>query len=277
MEFASGGKSMFRSAFHAVSVLILSCLAVAQTNSTDAPRLFESGMNALTGVGFSHNDQNAISNLQRSADLGYPPAQVVLGYIYEAGSAGVSQDAGKAIEYYKKAAKQDDNVGEWMLGRAYLTGVGTPRDLDLAAAALKKAAAHNDPFGLYLLGTVQLEKSQYAQAADSFHKAAMQGLPQAQQQYALLLKEGRGVSTDKFEAYVWLLLATRAGYAAAGPDLGLLESDLGSNQTEQAKTKARDLELSVARLVVARGCTGWQGEFGVIPTPPPPDIQNFCR
>jgi TPR repeat protein len=87
---------MFRSAFHVVSVFMLSGLAVAQANSIDAPRLFESGMNALTGVGPTHNDQNAINYLQRSADLGYPPAQVVLGYIYEAGSAGVSQDAGKS-------------------------------------------------------------------------------------------------------------------------------------------------------------------------------------
>jgi TPR repeat protein len=268
---------MFRKAFRAVSVLILTGLAVAQTNSIDAPRLYEMGMNALTGIGPSHNTQIALNNLRRSADLGYPPAQVVLGYLYETGVAAVSIDPSQALDWYKKAAKQDDNVGEWLLGRAYLTGTGAPRDLDLAAAALKRAASHNDPFGQYLLGLVQLEKNQYPQAVDSFHKAAMQGLPQAQQQYGVLLKDGRGVSPDKFEAYVWLLLSFRAGYAAAGTDLGLLESDLGTNQTEQAKTKARDLEISVGRLVVARGCTGWPGEFSVMPTPPPPDIQNFCR
>ena len=268
---------MFRNAFRAVSVLMLSGLAIAQTNSIDAPRLYETGMNALTGVGPSHNNQTALDSLRRSADLGYPPAQVVLGYIYETGSASVTPDAGQALDWYKKAAKQDDKVGEWLLGRAYLTGVGTARDLDQAAAALKRSASHNDPFGQYLLGTVQLEKNQYAQAADSFRKAAMQGLPQAQQQLGNLLKEGRGVNIDKFEAYVWLLLSARAGNNTVGADLGALEGDLGSNRTEEAKTKARDLELSVGRLVVARGCTGWPGEFNPMPTPPPPDIQNFCR
>jgi TPR repeat protein len=277
MELTSWGKSMFRNAFRVVSVLILTGLAAAQINSIDAPRLFETGMNALTGVGPSRNNQTALDTLRRSADLGYPPAQVVLGYIYETGSAAVTPDAGQALDWYKKAAKQDDNVGEWLLGRAYLTGVGTPRDLEQAAAALKRSASHNDPFGQYLLGMVQSEKNQYTPAADSFRKAAMQGLPQAQQQLGMLLKDGRGVAVDKSEAYVWLLLSARAGNSAVSADLGALEGDLGSSKTEEAKSRARDLELSVGRLVVARGCTGWPGEFDPMPTPPPPDIQNFCR
>ncbi len=268
---------MFRSPFRLVVVLLLSGLAAAQTNKIDAPRLYEMGMNALTGIGPSHNDQEAIEYLRRSADLGYPPSQVVLGYIYETAAAGVAQDAGQAIDWYKKAARQDDNVGEWLLGRAYFIGLGTARDLDQAAAALKKAASHNDPYGEYLLGMVLLERTQYPQAAEMFRKSAMQGLPQAQQQLGSMLKDGRGGAVNKFDAYVWLLLSARAGNTAVGVDLGMLEGDLGTNQTEQAKTKARDLELSVGRLVVARGCTGWPGEFNAVPTPPPPDIQNFCR
>src|SRR3954453_23573648 len=134
MEFRFGGIPMFRRGF-GLAVLLLAGLAVAQTNSIDAPRLFETGMNALTGVGPSHNFQTAVESLRRSADLGYPPAQVVLGEIYETGSANVAVDAGQALDWYKKAAKQDDNVGEWLLGRAYLTGVGTGRDLEQAAAA----------------------------------------------------------------------------------------------------------------------------------------------
>ena len=268
---------MFRSASRLVSVLLLSGLAVAQANKIDAPRLYEAGMDALTGIGPSHNDLTAVDNLRRSGDLGYPPAQVVMGYIYETGSASQAADPVQALEWYKKAAKQDDNVGEWLLGRAYLTGLGTSRDLTQAATVLRRSASHNDPFGQYLLGTVLLEQSQFAPAAEMFRKAAMQGLPQAQQQYGSMLKEGRGVAINKSEAYVWLLLAGRAGNTMVGADLSSLEGDLGSNLTEQAKTRARDMELSVGRLVVARGCTGWQGEFNMMPMPPPPDIQNFCR
>ncbi len=268
---------MFRSVFRVVSVLVLAGLAVAQSNKIDAPRLYETGMNALTGFGPSHNVQTALDSLRRSADLGYPPAQVTLGYIYETGTAEVPQDGGQAIEWYKKAARQDDNVGEWLLGRAYLVGVGTPRDLDQALPPLKRSASHNDPYGEYLLGTVLIEKNQYTPAADAFRKAAMQGLPQAQHQLGMLLKDGRGVAADKSEAYVWMLLSARAGDLTLGMELQALEADLGSNKTEEGKTRARDMELTVGRLVVARGCTGWPGEFNPMPTPPPPDIQNFCR
>ena len=266
-----------RFSYIVVGLLLSSSWAAAQLNSTDAPRLFYQAMNALTGVGPSHNNQVAVDYLRRSADLGYAPAQVALGYIYETGSAAVAPQPSVAMDWYKKAAKQGDNLGAWLLGRSYLTGAGTARDLDQAATYLRKAATQGDAFGQYLLGTVLLEKSQYADAAGWFRKAAMQGLPQAQQQLGMLLKQGQGVAPDKSEAYVWLLLSARAGNSAAGPDLGALEGDLGTNQTELAKSKARELEPTVSRVVVAHGCTGWAGEFGVIPTPPPVDIQQFCR
>lgn len=68
-----------------------------------------------------------------------------------------------------------------------------------------------------------------------------------------------------------------AGNSAVAADLQQLEADLGSNQVEQAKTKARKLESFVARAVVAKGCTGWAGDVDPIPTPPPPAVQRFCR
>ena len=142
---------------------------------------------------------------------------------------------------------------------------------------MKKAATHDDPFSEYLLGMIRLERSDYGPAAEWFRKAANQGLPQAQQQLGELLKQGKGVSLDKFEAYVWLLISFQAGNTTVANDLQELEAGLGSNQVEKAKTAARDLERSVSREVVARGCTGWPGEFDALPAPPPPDLQRFCR
>ncbi|HEY7617722.1 MAG TPA: tetratricopeptide repeat protein [Terriglobales bacterium] len=255
----------------------LAGLAHGQAN-LNAPRLFELGMNALTGIGPGRDDMAAMENFRRSADLAYPPAQVVLGYLYETGSI-VAAQPGAAVEWYKKAAKQDDRVGDWLLGRMYFTGSGVARDLSLAQAALQKAANQGDPFGQYLLGMVLLERNQYAQAGDWFRKAAVQGLPQAQQQLGLLLKQGQGVPLNKFDAYVWLLVSYDGGNqtATVASNLAALQADLGSTQVEQAKFKARDLEQTTNRVVVARGCTGWQGEFSAIPAPPPPDIQRFCR
>ena len=114
-------------------------------------------------------------------------------------------------------------------------------------------------------------------AADWFRKAAMQGLPQAQAQLGELLKDGRGVTADKFEAYVWLLVSFDAGNQTVAADLAALEGELGSNRVDEAKSKARDLEQTVSRAVVSRGCSGWRVSSTWYPAPPTPDIQRFCR
>lgn len=252
-------------------------LAEAQTNTLglNAAQLYEKGMNALIGTGVSRSDLNAVDYIRRSAELGYPQAQVTLGYFYDTGNV-LTLEPDQAASWYKKAALQDDSLGEWLLGREIYLGVGI-RDLNEASTWLQKAARHDDPFGQYLLGQIRLERNDDSQAADLFRKAANQGLPQAQQQLGLLLKQGRGMSEDKFEAYIWLLVSFDAGNEKVANDLQQLEADLGSNQVEKAKSKARELEKTTSRAAVARGCTGWPGEFDDVPTPPPPDVQRFCR
>jgi TPR repeat protein len=266
---------MRRRVSHLVLAVFLLLPALSSAQSPNAPRLFELGMDALLGVGPDRDEQSAIDYIRRSADLGYPPAEVVLGYFYETGTI-VPSEAGQAAVWYKKAAQQDDPVGEWLLGRLIFTG-GIQRDLNEAARWLQKAAGHNDPFGEYLLGRVKLERQDYAAAADSFRKAAMQGLPQAQQQLGLMLKQGQGGNINKSEAYMWLLMSFNAGNQAVATDLRELVADLSTAQVSQAKSKARELEPITNRVVVARGCAGWAGEYNDIPVPPPPDIQRFCR
>jgi uncharacterized protein len=257
--------------------LLLSPVAFAQTASLglNAPQLYEKGLNNLMGIGSSRSDLNAVDYFRRSAELGYPPAQVALGYLYDAGSV-VSQDSGQAADWYKKAAKQDDRLADWLLGRLYHTGNGIPRDLSAAESWLQKAASQGDPFGQYLLGLIKLERND-SEAAEWFRKAAMQGLPQAQAHLGELFKQGQGVTADKFEAYIWLLVSFDAGNQTVSADLAALEGELGANRVDEAKSKARGLEQTSSRTVVSRGCSGRSGEFNLVPTPPPPDIQRFCR
>jgi uncharacterized protein len=266
--------------FRRIPVLCLAAVllgpAFCYAQSPNPERLFEIGMNALTGLGDSYNVQTALEYIRRSADVGYAPAQVMLGSLYDTGRL-VAREPIQAADWYKKASNQGDPIGAWLLGRLYYTGTGVPKDLDLAAAALQKAASQGDPFGEYLLGMVLVERVHYAQSAAWFRKAAMQGLPQAQLQLGLLLKDGKGMNVDKPAAYQWLLMAYEAGNQAAGVPLRQLDGELSVSQIDQAKSQARQLEETNSRVVVARGCTGWPGEFDAVPAPPPPDIQTFCR
>ena len=257
--------------------LLLSSLAFAQSGTLGlkAPQLYQKGMNSLLGAGVSRNDLNAVDYFRRSAELGYPQAQVALGYFYDTGSI-VPRDSQQAADWYKKAARQDDRLADWLLGRLYYTGDGVPRDLNTANSWLLKAANQGDPFGQYLSGLIRLERNDYAKAADWFRKAAMQGLPQAQQHLGELLSQGQGVNQDKFEAYVWLLASFDAGNQTVATELSALEGDLGSTRVEEAKNKTRDLEQTSSRAVVSRGCE-WIGALDPVPTPPPPDVHRFCR
>jgi len=261
----------------AASFLAFCYGTTAQTSAGPGPSaLFEKGMNALGGSSATRSSANAIEYFRQSAELGFPPAQTALGYLYETGHATTS-DAGEALRWYKKAASQGDALAQWLVGRMVLTGEVPPRDLNEASAWLEKSAAQDNPFAEYLLGKVALERNDYSRAAEFFRDAAKQGLPQAQLHLALLLTAGQGVPQDRVEAYVWMLVSRNSAVKANAADLQALESELSSSQIEQAKSRARELEGTTSRSVVGRGCDGWRGEFDDIPSPPPPDTQRFCR
>ena len=258
------------------SILVLwNTIALAQSASPEA--LYERGVDAITGIGPSRNDALGIDYFQRSAGLGYGPAQIALAYYYETGTS-VARDPGQAVDLYRKAAQQGDPLAGWLAGRLFFLGAAGARDLDAAQKWLKLAADQNNAYGAYYLGRVMADRD--ATKAPRLYKiAADQGLPQAQYFYAKALKDGRGIPQDRFTAYVWYSVAADAGYAAAGPDLGELNSGghLTTDQIAQAQAKARDLEQVVIRAVTARGCSGWDGEFDEFPAPPPPQLQRFCH
>lgn len=264
--------------FAALASLVLTCVvAVGQTPAgPDPSALFDKGMNALVGSGATRSRANAFEYFRRSSEMGFAPAQVALGYLYETGLS-TTADPREALDWYRKAAQQGDPLAQWLVGRMIYLGEVPPRDLNEAATWLKKSSEENNPFAQYLLGTIARERSHYAEAAGLFRKAAEQGLPQAQFQLALLLRDGQGVRLDKVEAYEWMLVSSDGGFRSLGTSLQVLEAELSSTELEQAKSRARELEGSSVRSVAANGCTGWRGEFDEVAAPPPPDIQRFCR
>jgi uncharacterized protein len=257
------------------ALVLLSPLAYAQSTSPDA--LYERGMDAITGVGAARDDQQGIDYFRRSAEVGYGPAQIALGYYYETGTA-LAKDQTHALDLYRKAAQTGDPLAAWLTGRLYFLGSGVPRDLDAAQKWFKMSASQNDAYGAYFLGRLMADRDS-AKAPALYKIAADLGLPQAQYYYGKALKDGRGIAQDRFNAYVWLSIAYDAGYKAAGPDLVALSSGdaLTREQIADAQSKAREMEQVVVRAVTSRGCSGWDGEFDDLPNTPPPSLQRFCH
>lgn len=264
-----------RRTFSLIILALLSTIAPGQSSSPDS--LYERGMDAITGVGSSRNDLAGVDFFRRSADLGYGPAQLALGYYYETGTI-VTASPGQALDLYRKAAQTGDPLAGWLAGRLYFVGAAGTRDQDAAQKFLKIAADQHNAYGAYYLGRLMADRD-YTKSPKLYKIAADQGLPQAQYFYAKALKDGRGIQQDRLTAYVWDIIASDAGYSLANADLVELERDgnFTSDQIQQAKAQARDLEQVVIRAVTARGCSGWDGEFDDFPTPPPPRLQRFCH
>jgi TPR repeat protein len=264
-----------RRTFCLILLALTSALAFAQSNSPQA--LYERGMDAITGVGPSRNDLEGIDYFRRSADLGYGPAQIALGYYYETGTV-IAGSQSQALDLYRKAAAQGDPLASWLAGRRYFLGNGVPQDLDAAQKWLKPAAEQNNAFAAYYLGRIMAERD-YNKAPALYKIAAEQGLPQAQYLYAKTLKDGRGIAQDRFNAYVWFTIALDAHYTAGSSDLAEIDGGgfLTMAQLSEAKAKARELEHTVIRAVNSRGCSGWDGEFDEFPTVPPPKLQPYCH
>lgn len=258
-----------------ILLALTSALAFAQSNSPEA--LYERGMDAITGVGPSRNDLEGIDYFRRSADLGYGPAQIALGYYYETGTV-IAGSQSQALDLYRKAAAQGDPLASWLAGRRYFLGNGVPRDLDAAQKWLKPAVEQNNAFAAYYLGLIMAERD-YNKAPALYKIAADQGLPQAQYFYAKTLKDGRGIAQDRFNAYVWFTIALDAHYTAASTDLAEIDGGgyLTLAQISEAKAKVRELEQTVIRAVNSRGCSGWDGEFDEFPAVPPPKLQPYCH
>jgi len=259
----------------AVSVVLLNMAVFAQSSSPEG--LYERAMDQISGAGPSRNDLQAIDTFRRSAELGYGPAQVALGYFYEMGQLTAGSQS-QAVEWYRKAANQGDVLAQYLLGRSYFLGGGIQQDVIAAQKWLKASADQGNPFATYYLGRIMADRD-YPKAPALYKAAADQGIAPAQYYYAKALKDGRGVEMDRFNAYVWFVIALDAGQSRAAADLSELDGGgfLTQTQISDAKGKARELEQTVIRVVNARGCTGWDGESNDFPTPPPPKLQRFCR
>lgn len=260
---------------HICLITLLAALhAVTFAQSSSPEALYERGMNAVTGMGPLHSDQQAIDFFRRSAELGYGPAELALGYYYETGTL-LPANPTQALDLYRKAAIQGDSLAAWIAGRHYYLA---NHDVDSATKWLRTAAAQNNPFAAYLLGRIMADRD-LSKAPRLYKIAADQGLPQAQYFYARALKQGRGIPQDRFTAYVWFIIALDAHYSQAGIDLSELRSGgyLTLAQINEAQARAQELEQVVIRAVNSRGCSGWDGEFDEMPTPPPPALHPYCH
>ena len=125
--------------------------------------------------------------LKQAADLGYPDALCDMGYNYLNGYM-VNKDVEKARDYFRKASEKGNSLAFNNLGISYCD-------------------------------KAYINKFDWKTAADYFRKGAEMNCQDAQYNYAICLKKGKGVKKDKHAAIHWFKLAAQNGDEDAANEL----------------------------------------------------------
>jgi S1-C subfamily serine protease len=143
----------------------------------------------------------------------------------------------------KAKAERGEVESQYQLAVMYALGIGVPKNYAESGKWYLKAANAGVAEAQFALGLRYYKhgldaKEHYATAFTWFYKAANQGMPEAQYNLGVLYSLGRGVATNKVEAFRWFNLA-----GAQGNTNGLvarleLEDELTPKQIRDGETRA---------------------------------------
>lgn len=162
------------------------------------PNIPVSGV-AQDHVGFSQIDSKQLSDLTGAAEAGDVRAENELGILYEK-----VQDYSKALEWYQKAAAQNNPQAMGNLGRLYSLGLGVPKDESMGLAWMQKSADAGSAEAQNFVGLEYIKGQNYRQdyqkAFDYLNKAVNQNNASAQANLARMYIEGMFVAKNFLRA-----------------------------------------------------------------------------
>lgn len=196
-------------------------LNIAQNNQEEFIRLVEENNPAALyamGMFFINGEKSneAISLIEKSAELNYAPAQYFLGSMYLFGDK-VQQNYQKAKKLIEQAANQNHAEAQFWLGMIYYGGKGVRQDYLQAKEWFENAAMqdHNDAQSMlgsmYCLERDGLQQD-YQKAKYWYEKAAEKDNPVALNNLGWLYEDGLGVKKDLSKAKGFYGKACDHGY-----------------------------------------------------------------
>jgi len=215
----------------------------------------------------------AISYLERAAELGRHDAMRVLATVYETGDAlpqdlkqakhwrgkaamdgdalaaramgdnALKDDAFEALTWYEHAATLGDAQSAYIAAIMYAENYEIRPDEKKAARLMQQAARANLPaamadYGLLVYQGAGVEKD-IKSAAKWFERAAKSGDSEGQFLYAFTLAKGEGVEQNYENAYYWLLRSGESGVDDYDRDRAELRKRLEANIDETILNRAR--------------------------------------
>lgn len=215
--------------------------------------------------------ETLFSEKLKEANAGNSNAQYDVGAMYQNGR-GVAASRDKAVEWYKKAAAQNNQKAisrlnliqsneerfnktlaraekgevesQYDLGNMYSEGIGVDADITKAMTWYDKAASQEFVKAQYKLGLIYYEGSSANKdrslAFKQFRKAAEKGYPPAQFYLGKMYASGQGVKRDYETALEWFSKAADGGFNEARREMidvaELLEDSSAEKNPELVKT-----------------------------------------
>jgi hypothetical protein len=174
-------------------------------------------INTVLGRGDSYyNGRGITEDKIKAAEQGHVDAQYDLGNYYC--KKGINQDFNKAIEWYKKAAEQDDRRALRTLADCYYKGKGVAQDYRKAVELYLKVAP-SDVLVQTILGDCYYYgcgvSKDFVKAVEWYAKAAEMGCAAAQYALGCCYYKGFGVKEDHVASAKWFEKASAQGHSDA--------------------------------------------------------------
>ena len=136
------------------AILIIALAATVQAQSLAPPGPTPTVWDTQTLVNEAHSlVPEALPDLRKRADAGDARSQVLLGLVYEMGTADEKPQPVEALKWFLKAADQGVAWAEVWAADFYFSGSpGVPRDLYKALELYKSASDHGDPRAAFFVG-----------------------------------------------------------------------------------------------------------------------------
>lgn len=156
-----------------------------------------------------------------------------------------------AVAQWRGPAVAGDADAQFNMGQAYKFGRGVPADLAQAEEWYRKAALQGHPQAEENYGLALFENGKRLQAAEWLEKAAARGAPRAQYVLGTMLFNGDAVNKDWVRAYALIVRAAAQGLPQASTSQAQMDGYISLADRQKGLELARVYERDAGRPSIA--------------------------
>ncbi len=157
----------------------------------------------------------------------------------------------KAVDAWRAPAVAGDPDAQFNLGQAYKLGRGVPADMAQAEEWYRKAALQGHPQAEENYGLALFENNKRMQAVEWLQKAAARGEPRSQYVLGTMYFNGDGVTKDWVRAYALTVRASAQGLPQASTAQAQMDRFISLDDRQKGLELARSYEREASRPQIA--------------------------